>query len=229
MRVPVLLSSCVLFIAISACTTKHDKEMTPPADNFSLDFNTFQWVHAPKNFVLAEKEIQITTEPGTDYWQRTYYGFQNDNAPTFLKNIVGDFSFSVRTDFDSKKQFDQCGIILYQNSENWVKASIEYENGRFSRLGSVVTNMGYSDWATTDISTDTKTMWYRLSRRGPDFFIEASVDGAVFKQLRVLHMHQPIEVARVGIYACSPVQSSFTAKFSDFKLGPSLWQPHVAE
>ncbi|WP_397312917.1 DUF1349 domain-containing protein, partial [Paenibacillus elgii] len=31
------------------------------------------------------------------------------------------------------------------------KASIEYENEEYQRLGSVVTNHGFSDWATTDI------------------------------------------------------------------------------
>ena len=32
-----------------------------------------------------------------------------------------------------------------------LKGSIEYENGEFQHLGSVVTNNGYSDWATTEI------------------------------------------------------------------------------
>jgi len=217
-------------VATFSCTSpENSQEMSPLTNNFPLDLSEFQWVHPPKHFSIQEGVVEITTEPGTDYWQRTYYGFQNDNAPTLLRDIVGDFSFSVRTDFDSKKQFDQCGIILYQDSENWLKSSIEFENGEISRLGSVVTNMGYSDWATTDIPANIKTMWYRLSRRGPDFFIETSADGIQFKQLRVLHMHKSIDAARVGIYACSPVQSSFTARFSDFKLGPSLWQPHQAE
>lgn len=34
-----------------------------------------------------------------------------------------------------------------KNSENWLKASVEYENNKFQHLGSVVTNHGYSDWA----------------------------------------------------------------------------------
>ena len=51
-----------------------------------------------------------------------------------------------------KVLFDQCGVVMYLDSENWLKASIEYENERFQRLGSVVTNLGYSDWATTDIN-----------------------------------------------------------------------------
>ena len=44
------------------------------------------------------------------------------------------------------------------DSENWLKASIEYENQSFQHLGSVVTNNGYSDWATTEISANVKSM-----------------------------------------------------------------------
>ena len=39
------------------------------------------WTREPKNYEIKDGEIRITTEPGTDLWQRTYYGFQNDNAP----------------------------------------------------------------------------------------------------------------------------------------------------
>ena len=38
------------------------------------------------------------------------------------------FSFIVKTEFDSKVRFDQCGVALYLDSENWLKASIEYED-----------------------------------------------------------------------------------------------------
>jgi len=39
------------------------------------------------------------------------------------------FSFVVKTEFqDSHHRFDQCGIVMYLDSENWLKGSIEYEN-----------------------------------------------------------------------------------------------------
>ena len=108
-------------------------------------------------------------------WQRTYYGFQNDNAPILcMKTAEPFFSFSVKTAFDSQNRFDQCGVIVYQDSENWIKASVEYENDNYQRLGSVVTNNGYSDWATTDISAEIKIMYYRLSRRKDDFLVAVS-------------------------------------------------------
>ena len=79
-------------------------------------------------------------------WQRTYYGFTNDNAPVWQ-----------------------------------TKASIEYENESIQRLVNVVTNNGHSDWATTDISSNIKEMWYRFSRRDSDFCIECSTDSKDFR------------------------------------------------
>ncbi len=191
-----------------------------------LNLKDFTWINQPANFELDSKSLTIQTQPETDFWQRTYYGFQNDNAPSFLTEIEGDFTFTVKAGFDYKNQFDQCGILLYQDSENWVKASIECENKTIARLGSVVTNLGFSDWATTDVLATISEFWYRLSRRGQDFFIEYSEDGKSFKQMRVLHMHKPIVIAKVGVYACSPLQSSFMAVFSEFKIESCKWELH---
>ena len=138
-----------------------------------------------KRYEISDEKIVVITEPGTDLWQRTYYGFQNDNAPVLqIKTDEKYFSFTVKTEFDSKHRFDQCGVAIYLDSENWLKASIEYENEEFQRLGSVVTNLGYSDWATTDIDASIKEMWYRLSRRESDYCLECSTDGENFKQMR---------------------------------------------
>ena len=52
----------------------------------------------------------------------------------------------------------------------------------------MVTNGGYSDWATTRVRADVRRMWYRLSRREDDFRIECSEDGVHFKQMRICHM-----------------------------------------
>ncbi|MCK5729959.1 MAG: DUF1349 domain-containing protein [Draconibacterium sp.] len=192
-----------------------------------VNLNNFYWLNKPVNFKLNSTGLTIFPESKTDLWQRTYYGFQNDNAPALLTKVKSDFTFVVKTVFSAKNQFDQCGILLYQNSENWVKASIEYENETIARLGSVVTNMGFSDWATKDISATISEMWYRFSRRGQDFYIEYSTDGETYKQMRVLHMHLSIAVVQVGVYACSPVKSGFKANFSEFRIGSCEWQLHT--
>ena len=192
-----------------------------------FDTSLLQWTRPPRSFSISPEEIRITTEPGTDLWQRTYYGFQNDNAPVLqMETDETRFSFTVRTDFDSRHRFDQCGVAVYLDSENWLKASIEYENAEYQRLGSVVTNRGYSDWATSDIPASVRSMWYRLSRREADYCIECSADGVHFQQMRICHLHAGTGRIRFGVYACSPENSSFEARFSCMALTDCLWADH---
>lgn len=190
--------------------------------------NALHWTRQPENSVIAPDRIEIVTKPHTDLWQRTYYHFRNDNAPV-LQMSIGEkfFSFVVKTEFsESHHRFDQCGVVLYLDSENWLKASIEYENESFQHLGSVVTNHGYSDWATTEIAASVKSMWYRLSRREDDFCIECSEDGEVFHQMRVCHLHEAKGEIRFGVYACSPEDSSFRAVFTNMELTECKWLAH---
>ena len=88
-------------------------------------------------------------------------------------------------------------------------------------------------------------MWYRLSRRGPDFLIESSLNGKDFKQMRIFHLHclgetsaeigrlnHPVpteQPVRFGLYACSPLNSSFEARFENFIFENCLWMAHNAE
>lgn len=185
------------------------------------------WTRPPRQYVVTDDRVEVTTQPRTDLWQRTYYHFRNDNAPALqLTSEEEFFSFTVCTQFDSKHRFDQCGVIVYLDSENWIKASIEFENDQFAHLGSVVTNGGYSDWATTEIPASVKSMWYRLSRRQDDFCIECSTDGVTFQQMRVCHLAVATGPVNVGVYACSPEDSSFTAVFTDLELSECRWLAH---
>ena len=118
-------------------------------------------------------------------------------------------------------------MIIFIDQDNWFKASIEYHTETFSRLGSVVTNFGYSDWATTDIRPAKEIkMTYRLSRRKNDFLIEDSTNGAIYHQMRIFHLHKNVEETGIGVYACSPLNSSITADFSDFFFGECTWKSY---
>ena len=232
-----LFSLLCIGLMLTACRQQSKNEITMDftddvqaafADNGHIDLNSLQWTREPKNYEVKGDTIFITTAPKTDLWQRTYYHFQNDNAPVLqMKTREKFFSFVVKTDFTgSHHRFDQCGIVMYLDSENWLKGSVEYENDVFQHLGSVVTNNGYSDWATTAIPADVKTMWYRFSRREDDYCIECSSDGLVFSQMRVCHMPAAVDEISFGIYACSPENSSFTAIFSDMKITECAWKAH---
>lgn len=206
-----------------------------------VDFTKGKWIYRPEKCRVSADSVIIETEPGSDLWQRTYYGFRNDNAPCLLLESGENFTFTTRVTFEYRHLFDQCGVVVYLDNENWFKASIEYENEHYSRLGSVVTNLGYSDWATTDIELPS-VVWYRLSRRGPDFLIESSTDGVAFKQMRIFHLCLLGETTELmgkadpplpaesqvsfGVYACSPLDSTFCAEFSNMSLAPCTWLAH---
>ena len=193
-----------------------------------MDLKKFKWIREPETYSIGDDKITITTKPHTDLWQRTYYHFLNDNAPVLqMETEEKYFSFVVRTEFEeSHHRFDQCGIVMYLDGENWLKASVEYKNDVFQYLGSVVTNHGYSDWATTEIDASVKSVWYRFSRREDDYCIECSMDGETFHQIRICHMQEGNGKIRFGIYACSPEESSFQAVFTNMQVTDCRWKAH---
>ncbi|MBE6845903.1 MAG: DUF1349 domain-containing protein [Ruminococcus sp.] len=192
-----------------------------------INTSELKWTRAPKEYNITQDKVEMITEPHTDLWQRTYYHFRNDNAPVLqMETDEKYFSFVVKTEFDTKVRYDQSGIVMYLDSENWLKASMEYENEQIQRLGSVVTNNGYSDWSSVDVDASIKSVWFRLSRRDDDFCIENSTDGKNFKQMRICHMFNAKDKIKFGIYACSAENSSFKATFTDMEITECKWLAH---
>ena len=188
---------------------------------------TMEWTRAPKTYELTEDRVSFTTEPFTDLWQRTYYHFRNDSAPVLQMSTEEKFfSFVVKTEFNTKVRYDQSGVVMYLDSDNWLKAAMEYENESIQRLGSVVTNNGYSDWASVDVDAAIKSAWFRLSRREDDYCLEVSDDGENFRQMRICHMFHGGGAIRFGVYACSAENSSFEAVFSHMELTECRWKAH---
>ena len=109
----------------------------------------FYWFNEPARYQLGAG-LEIYTNEKTDFWQKTYYGFQRDDGHCLLTSQPGDFSLMSQVEFRPKEKYDQCGLIVRGDRENWIKVSTEYEDEKCSRLGSVVTNLGFSDWATQD-------------------------------------------------------------------------------
>ena len=183
----------------------------------------FYWFNEPGRYRLGNG-LEIFTDEKTDFWQRTHYGFRRDDGHCLLTKQSGDFSLAAQVEFDPREKYDQCGLIVRIDSQNWIKVSTEFESERVSRLGSVVTNLGYSDWATQDVPSDNRVMWYRISKRGPDFLLENSLDGQSWLQMRITHLHQPAEQYEIGVYACSPIGKDFRCCFKILEVSDNHWQ-----
>jgi len=183
----------------------------------------FYWFNEAKHHIDHDHGLVMHTAADTDFWQRTHYGFQRDNGHCLLTTLAGDFSVSAHLTFKPNTTYDQCGLLVRVDHENWIKVSIEYENATISKLGSVVTNLGYSDWATTDVASEIHAMWYRISRKDNDFLLEHATDGVNWQQMRIAHLHKGTDSLAVGVYACSPENSSFAATVHDIIIDENKW------
>jgi len=193
-------------------------------NNLNELLNDFFWFNEPKAKRIDENKLYITTKKDTDFWQRTHYGFRRDDGHCLLTKNSENFSLSAKFTFFPNETYDQCGLIIRGDSENWIKVSTEYEDEKISRLGSVVTNLGYSDWATRDIPTETSSLYYRVQKRGQDFLLENSFDGINWQQMRIAHLHKEFNELEIGIYGCSPMKSNFEFIVEEIKLGKNSWE-----
>ena len=182
----------------------------------------FYWFNEPARYQLGAG-LEIYTDAKTDFWQNTHYGFQRDDGHCLLTRLAGDFSLVTRVESRPQEQYDQCGLMVRVDSENWIKVSTEHESETYSRLGSVVTNLGFSDWATQDIPSNFSEMWYRISKNGRDFLLEHSYDGRNWSQLRVAHLHEMPEQLQMGVYACSPIGQDFWCRFKVLEISENQW------
>jgi regulation of enolase protein 1 (concanavalin A-like superfamily) len=180
------------------------------------------WFNEPPDYRLGNG-LELYTSARTDFWQNTHYGFQRDDGHCLFARQSGDFSLLTHAEFQPRERYDQCGLMVRVDDQNWIKVSTEYEDESTSRLGSVVTNLGYSDWATQDIPSSHREMWYRMSKRKHDFLIESSFDGQDWLQMRIAHLHVLKEELKVGLYACSPIGQAFWCRFSYLRITDNCW------
>ena len=71
-----------------------------------------------------------------------------------------------------------------------------------------------------------KSMWYWFSRREDDYCIECSEDGVTNSQIRICRMWNAADTIQIGIYVCSPEDSSFNATFTNIGITPCQWPAH---
>jgi regulation of enolase protein 1 (concanavalin A-like superfamily) len=182
----------------------------------------WSWFNAPARFKVGAG-LELWTDAETDFWQRTHYGFRRDDGHCLLRRMEENFCLTTCVEYRPETQYDQCGLMVRVDAENWIKVSTEYEGEAPARLGSVVTNLGYSDWATQDVPSSHRAMWYRVSRSGMDFLLEHSYDGEQWQQLRVTHLHRGDGAVSAGVYACSPIGADFWCRFRTLEISESEW------
>ncbi|MCD6475905.1 MAG: DUF1349 domain-containing protein [Anaerolineaceae bacterium] len=187
-------------------------------NNPALD-ERLEWFCEPINWESSNGKLILNTDAKTDFWARTHYGFINDNGHCLWLPIKDNFVLSTKVSFSPKNQYDQSGLIIRISPDCWLKTSVEYEPDEPNRLGVVVTNNGFSDWSTQDVSDEMTTVELRITRDGQDYTVEfRNENNSHWSQLRVAHLHDPAQNVNAGLYACSPIEAGYTAIFENLKI-----------
>ncbi len=181
-----------------------------------------EWYCPPPMWRIHRSKLVVEPATRSDYWQKTHYGFTNDNGHFLYLPVAGNFVLSTRVQFFPAHQYDQAGLMVRFSSDCWLKTSVEYEGEEEpARLGAVVTNLGYSDWSTQNISRQVNEIELRIRKTGRDclvYFRDVAGESELI-QIRMAHLHLPDDARLMcGLYACSPIDAGYRAEFAYLRL-----------
>lgn len=179
-----------------------------------IDPRQLTWICQPKLYILASDKIMIETEPYTDLRP------DGRSAEAVELSLVpkGSFCFSMRVDFDYREQFDQCGLILYEEGKRKMILGTEGYDDVSCRLNCIVYHGGRGDRSCRDIGTAISRIHYRVWYRGGAVRIQYSFAGTRWSDFREFQLKDPGNRLKIGIYACSPGNSYFDCTFSGMTL-----------
>lgn len=180
-----------------------------------------RWINRPEEIEITEDHIQFKVLPKTDFWQVTHYGFSRTDGNCYTFQPEDDIEFKVRVKMNYRAEFDQAGVIVYLDENNFAKLCIENQLKTKNKLGSVVTKNRRSDWATQNID-DIDYIYYRVSRRGINYRFEYSLDDKEYIQVRLFDIDLPNPY--IGIFGASPLGNGFLAEFSQITTGENQWR-----
>lgn len=171
----------------------------------------FEWLNEPEDVDFQDAGMKVTARKGTDFWQNKKHNVHMDNGHFFFTRKCANFTLTTHWEFDNIEGLNQCGIMVRADEQNWVKASILTESLQYPKLGSCVTNNGYTDWAAQNISKDIKEIWFKLKRQNGDYLLFYSEDGEKFCQIRLFNLYQEDVEVKAGAYICAPKNEGYQA------------------
>ena len=169
----------------------------------------------PEQWEIKNNVLSMSVTPQSDYWRISHYGFTVDDAPFYYATYGGEFEAKVKVVGEYKERFDQAGLMLRIDHENYIKAGIEFVDGKFN-LSTVVTHKT-SDWSVITLDKTVPYIWIKAVRRLDAVEIFYSFDDKTYTLMRNAWLQDHIPV-KVGLMAACPDGSGFNAKFEYFQV-----------
>ena len=171
------------------------------------------WFNEPSEWSISGKSLTMNVTPKSDYWRISHYGFTVDDAPFYYAEYGGEFEAKVKISGDYKVRFDQAGLMIRLDHENYIKTGIEFVDGKYN-LSTVVTHHT-SDWSVIALDRPVDCIWIKAVRRLDAVEIFYSFDDKEYVMMRNawLEANHPV---KIGMFAACPDGNGFRATFSDF-------------
>lgn len=182
-------------------------------------FTQGSWLNPPENWSADGAQLRVTTDANTDFWRKTSYGFIRDSGHFFGTQIDGDFTAQVQVSAQYASLYDQAGLMVRIDAENWIKCGVEFSDGQL--LLSTVLTVDKSDWAVSVAPPMPNGFWLRVTVAQGVIRVQYSTDGKLWPLLRLA----PFPVAArylAGPMCCTPERGGLEVVFSHFSHGPAL-------
>lgn len=174
-----------------------------------------QWFNEPESWEIKDGTLLMDVTPQSDYWRISHYGFTVDDAPFLYTLRGGEFEVKVKVSGEYKTRFDQAGLMIRIDHENYLKTGIEYVDGKYN-LSAVVTHHT-SDWSVVQLDKPVPFVWIKAVRRLDAVEVFYSFDDKEYIMMRNCWMQDNTPV-KVGLMAASPDGDGFKAKFEHFSI-----------
>lgn len=174
-----------------------------------------QWFNEPEGWSIEKDVLTMDVTPQSDYWRISHYGFTVDDAPFLYTVRGGEFEVKVKISGDYKVRFDQAGLMIRIDKENYIKTGIEFVDGKYN-LSTVVTHKT-SDWSVIELDKPVEYVWIKAVRRLDAVEIFYSFDDKEYTMMRNCWLQDNTPVM-VGMMAACPDGNGFKAKFENFNI-----------
>lgn len=179
----------------------------------SLD--RMSWFNEPDSWSIEEGTLTMDVTPQSDYWRISHYGFTVDDAPFIYTVRGGEFEVKVKISGEYRTRFDQAGLMLRIDKEDYIKTGIEFVDGKYN-LSTVVTHKT-SDWSVIELEEPVEFVWIKAVRRLDAVEIFFSFDDKEYTMMRNCWLQDNTPVM-VGMMAACPDGDGFRAEFSNFRI-----------
>lgn len=180
------------------------------------------WLNEPASSKRVGDKLVVRARPKTDFWRKTFYGYITDNGHFLSVSVRGDFLFESRIDGKYAALYDQAGLMVRADAENWMKCGTELVDG--VRHASVVFTRDYSDWSAIKNVSKGGPVWWRTVRKAESLETLYSLDGTTYTSVRLGYL-VPTSTVRVGVMCAAPEGPGFECVFDNVKLTEGTAKP----